>query len=169
MDGRYLCHIYDMEDAKEAYDTFRGTPVRNYGEDTLLEDGTVLHSNYMWDEGARSLSRCEKCGALVMMQRSVWNDMYDGPDGYYRDWVPAASVEEADLLNILWGPMDLEQYPFRHLRGNNRSFFWTDGETPVPYDPEELRKQIREGYRDVKPELLEKLIREAGKQTEEEE
>ena len=163
--NRYPCHIYENTDAKEVFDTWEGELVRDYGEYTALEDGTVLHWNHTWDEGSRILVRCNVCGGLVIRQYSVYNDMYDGPDGYYRDWVPVASVEEADLLNILWGAMELENYPFRHFRRNNKDSFWTGVGEPRPYDPEELKKKIREEYAKLKPKqkkLLEKMISEAG-------
>ena len=166
-EARFPCHIYGIRDGKEAYDTWQGNLVKDYGEYTALEDKTVLHYNYCWDEGSRQLVRCCDCGALMICQYSVYNGMFDGPDGYYRDWIPVASVEEGDLLNILWGGMELERYPFRHIRGNNREFFWTKGEEPEPYDPEELKKKIREHYSELtkkKKQLLEKLISEAGKE-----
>lgn len=166
---RFPCHIWAMEDAAEAYEACKGRLVRDYGEYTSLEDGKVLHYNYSWDEGSRYLVRCGECGALVIMQYSVFIDMYDGPDGYYRDWVPVASVEEADLLNILWNSTDLEHYPFRHFRNNNREYFWTDGEEPEPYDPEELKRKIREKYSGLtkkRKRMLEKMIGRAGKEEE---
>ena len=162
---RFPCHIYENSDAQAIYDSWQAELVRDYGEVTALADGTVLHDNNSWDEGGRKLLRCKECGALILRQYSVYNDMYDGPDGYYRDWIPVASMEEGDLLNILWGPMELEQYPYRHFRGNNRRFFWTEGNEPKPYDPEKLRKKIREEYSGLdaeKKQLLEKLISGAG-------
>ena len=163
---RYPCHFYGVSDAGEVFDRWEGELVRDYGEYTSLEDRTVLHDNYCWDEGGRALVRCRECGALMLQQRSVYNDMFDGPDDYYKDWIPVASVEEGDLLNILWGPMELEKYPFRHFRGNNRNYFWTEGDEPKPYNPEELKGKIRDEYAglpDDKKPLLEKLISEAGK------
>ena len=62
---------------------------------------------------------------------------------------------------------ELKEYPFRHLRRDDFRLLWMEGEEPRPYDPEELRKRIREKYAGLKKEqkeLLEKLIREAGKE-----
>ncbi|MBR2660527.1 MAG: sel1 repeat family protein [Clostridia bacterium] len=169
---RFPCHFWETGDAEEAEKAFRGTLVRDYGEYTALEDGTVLHYNYMWDDGARFLTRCDECGGLVIMQRSEYHSCFDDDgDGYYQDWIPVASVEEADLMNILWGGLDLEGYPFRHLRGNNFKYSWTGGGAPKPYDPEELKEKIRQNYSGLKKnqkELLEKLISEAGKEEKEE-
>ena len=44
--GRFPCHVWETEDAKEALDSLRGVQDRDYGEDTCLEDGTVLHYNH---------------------------------------------------------------------------------------------------------------------------
>lgn len=139
---RFPCNIYDISDAQKVYEQSEWELVKDYGEYTALPDKTVLHDNYNWDEGGRRLVRCRECGALILRQHSMYNDMYDGPDGYYKDWIPVTSAEEADLLNILWGSMELEQYPFRHFRGNNHDFFWTEGDEPKPYDPEELKKKF---------------------------
>ena len=145
----FLCHIYGIPDGGEAREEFRGEFVKDYGEKLSLKDGRTLHWNYNWDDGDRMLMRCKDCGALLIRQFSEYHSFSDSPDGYYSDWIPVASEEEADLLNILWDAMELESYPYRHIRGNNFSFFWTKGEEPVPYDPENLRKQIREKYREL--------------------
>ncbi len=158
---RFPCHIYGIEDAKEVYDTFQASPLKYYGDDVSLEDGTVLHDNYAWDDGRRTLVRCKKCRGLMIRQSSVYESFSDAPDGYYEDWIPVASEKEADLLNILLGAGDLEDYPCRHLRKNNRNFFWTKGNEPEANDPEELIRQIREKYAGLNPALLEKLIQDA--------
>ena len=163
---RFPCHIYEIADAKEAYKSFRGDLVREYGEYVSLDDGTILHDNYMWDDGGRYLVRCEECGGLMIMQSSEYHSFSDGPDGYYRDWIPVASVEEGDLLNILFGAMEMENVPCRHIRGNNGDIFWTDGKEPEARDTEDLILEIREEYPDADPELLNKLIRDAGKENE---
>ena len=165
IEGRFPCHVWEMEDAGEAHKSFRGKMVRDYDEYTDLEDGTVLHWNYMWDEGNRYLVRCNECGGLKMVQRSEFH-AFEDDDDYYSDEIPIASVEEGDLLNILWGPLDLEGYPYRSIRGNNFQYFWKAGKEPKPYDTEKLRKEIREKYKDLSPEkkeLLEKMIRNAGR------
>ena len=162
--GCFPCHIWGIEDAVKAKDAFRGTAIRIYGDETELEDGTVLHMNYMWDDGSRRLLRCSQCGGLVIRQRSEFHGGLDD-DADYLDWIPVASEEEADLLNILWGPLELEGYPFRLLRANDYRYFWTEAGEPVPYDPEELKEKIREKYSGLKPEqkeMLENLIRKAG-------
>ena len=108
---RFPCHIYEIADAKEVYDSFRGELVKEYGDNVTLDDGTVLHENYMWDDGRRSLVRCKECGGLVIVQSSEYHSFLDSPDGYYRDWIPAASEEEADLLSILFDATELEVFP----------------------------------------------------------
>ena len=162
----FPCHLWEMEDANAARKGFRGTLVREYGEETTLEDGTVLHDNYVWDEGDRYLVRCKECGGLVMAQKSEFHSFSDDDD-YYSDYIPIASVEEADLLNLLWYALDLEGYPYRGLRGNNFQYFWKAGEEPRPYDTEKLKAEIRKKYAKLPPaqkEMLEKMMADAGKE-----
>lgn len=167
-EGRFPCHVWEIGDAEEAKKSIQGSMVRDYGEYTELDDGTVLHYNYMWDDGNRYLLRCEECGGLVIVQNSEFHNFFGDEDDYYSDRIPVASVEEADLLNILWGSLDLEGYPYRSIRGNNFRYFWKDREEqPRPYDTEKLKQQIRENYAGLNPEqkeLLENKIREAGKE-----
>ena len=146
--GARLCHIYEIDDAKEAYKQLDIECVKSYGEETKLEDGTLLHDNYEWDDGFRSLLRCKCCGGLILFQVSGYTSMSDDADGYYEDIIPVWSEEEADLLNILLGPRDFADHPFRHLRGNNHEYHWTRGEQPRPMDINELKRAIALKYRD---------------------
>ena len=165
----YLCHLYRIRDAKEAFKAIETTCVKEYGRNVCLEDGTVLHDNCpeCHDEGGRYLLRCNVCGALTLARWSMYECPYwDEPDEYYQERIPVASMEEADLLNILWDEEELKRYPFRYLRRDDLRKLWTNGKEPVQYDPEELRAKIREKYAGLKPkqkEMLEKLISEAGK------
>ena len=162
----FPCHICGIADAREAYDSFHVAWARDYGDNVTLEDGTLLHWNHTWDDGKRYLLRCRECGGLMLVQSSEFHSFSDSPDGYYEDWIPVASVEEGDLLNILCDGGDLDNCDIWHLMQNNGKFHWKDGDEPRPCDPEELRKKIREKYAGLNPErkkMLEKLISEAGK------
>lgn len=165
----YPCHIYGIEDPKEADKMNDITRIKEYGSYLLLEDSFTPHLNYpdCHEEGERILMRCNICGGLILRQFSkVECPYWDEPDEYYHDYVPVASVAEADLLNILWNGKELAEYPFRHLKRNDHSIIWTDGKKPEPYDPEELKKKIREKYAGLSPkhrEMLEKMISQAGK------
>ena len=168
----YPCHLYGIEDGKKAYEAMDTEFVKGYGGRLYLEDGTVLHDNYPRDrdEGKRFLTRCKICGGLMLTQSSMEDCPYwDDPDLYFRDCIPVATVEEADLLNILWDEEELVKSPFRHLQRDDMRKQWTKGKDPVPYDPEELKQMIREKYSGLKKkqkEMLEKLIGEAGTKTE---
>ena len=163
--SRFPCHIYDIADAKEAHNSFRGELVKEYGDNVSLKNGKVLHWNYMWDDGSRSLVRCRDCGGLLIKQDSEIHSFTDAPDGFFQDWIPVASEEEADLLNILLTNLEMESVPCRHLRGNNRYFFWTKNKEPEPHDPEELIRRIREKYPDAASELLEDYTQRGDKGT----
>ena len=168
-ESRFPCHLWEIRDAKSALDMMETALIRQYGTCLELEDSFALHGNYpdYDDEGSRRLLRCKVCGSLLLVQSSMRECPYwDEPDMYYRDYIPAASVEEADLLNILWNGEEPGEYPFRHLKRDDHRYLWTEGEEPVPLFPEELRRRIREKYAGLSPkhrELLEKLICEAGK------
>ena len=168
----YPCHLYGIEDAKEAYEAIDAERIRNYGECVSLEDGTLLHHNFpsSHDEGGRYLTRCNVCGGLMLVQSSSEDCPYwDDPDLFYRDCIPVATIEEADLLNILWDETELKEKSCRHLQRDDMRKLWTEGKDPVPYNPDELKEKIREKYSllsKIKKEMLEKLIGEVGKETE---
>jgi len=44
--GRFPCHLYEIQDAKEAYEAIDAACVKHYGSNTALEDGMKLHRNY---------------------------------------------------------------------------------------------------------------------------
>lgn len=146
--GRFPCHIWDIADGKEAWDSFHGRLVKDYGDNVTGGD-QILHWNHMWDDGGRLLLRCKECGGLVLVQSSEFHSFTDSPDGYYEDWIPVASEEEAHLLNILLDALPMENYSCRHLRRNNGKCFWTGGEEPESADLEELRKEVQEKYPDI--------------------
>ena len=102
-----------------------------------------------------------------MLTQSSMEDCpyWDDPDLYYRDCIPVATVEEADLLNILWDEEELKKKSCRHLQRNDMRRLWTGGMKPVSNDPEKLKKRIRMKYSTLNPEqkeMLEKLMAEAG-------
>ena len=142
----YPCHIFRIADAEKAHNEFHGRLIRNYGEQVWLQDGSILHSNHVWDDGGRRLLRCKDCGGLLLKQTSEFHGIY-GEDGYYEDWIPAATEEEGEMLNILLDALELENYPCRHLRGNNCSYMWIGDEEAKPCDPEDLKRRILEKYR----------------------
>ena len=164
-DPRLRCCTYGMTDEAALYRNLKLEEIKEYGEKTTLEDGTVLHMNYdteNWDGGRRSLDRCRRCGALFL---SLYSYDYDPYDGYYGHnlWIPVKSEEEADLLNILLDSRtELRVTSGPYLMRADWNYSWVgEGET-VFCDPDELRELIREWYEDVNPELLERLIRKAG-------
>ncbi len=165
--NRFPCHIYEIPDAYKAYDEIKVGWAKEYGDNVSLEDGTVLHWNYVWDDGKRFLIRCKACGGLLLIQCSEFHSFTDDPDGYYEDWIPVSSVEESDLLNILYGPWELDNCDIRHILHNNGKLHWRDGPAPFPYDLDKLRKEIRKKYSKLnkkQKEMLEELISEAGKE-----
>ena len=56
-----LCHIFEFENADEAYENMDFEIIEDYGDELY---GNIL---YTWDDGERKLLRCRKCGANVLM------------------------------------------------------------------------------------------------------
>lgn len=162
--GRYPCHAWEMEDAKEARKALRLEELKRLGSEVRLEDGTLLHINYLEgdDYGCRRLYRCRVCGGLVMSQSSMdcWDPTEIEADDEY---LPVRSPEEAGLLNILADNGELCRLSGRILHTFNGSLCkWLGGGEPVPFDPEELKEKIRQKYAGLNPgqkEMLEDLIR----------
>lgn len=167
----YPCHLYGIKNAEEAYKVIDVTCLKEYRGRVSLEDGTVLHENYPdhHDEGGRYLARCNVCGGLILVQHSMLEAslmFFDEPDEYYRDCIPVETVEEADLLNILWDEEELKKNSCRHLQRDDMRYCWTEGKEPVPYDLERMKRKIRMKYSTLSLEqkkMLEKLMNEAGK------
>ena len=166
--NRYPCHIWGIEDAKEAEKAFRVTAVGELGSEVRLEDGTLLHINYdeQDDYGCRRLYRCRTCGGLILGQSSM--DCWDPTDiDADDDFIPVSSPEEAGLLNILLDHGGFYKVPGRKYHEFNHFVCqWLGSGDPVPNDPEELKEKIRQKYAWLNPEqkeMLEKLIRNAGK------
>ena len=168
-EGRFPCHVWEMEDAEKAGCDLKLDTIKSYGSSLDLADGTKLHDNYDPNDsyGTRRLHRCTKCGGLVIEQVTMDAYDFDEPD-IDRYYIPVQSVQEADLLNILKD--NVMDTPFRTLycyTCRSFSFKWLKGEDPVPYDIEELKRKIREKYAGLTPaqkELLEKKMAEAGKE-----
>ena len=96
------CIGFNMEDPVEAYNHMDLELVEEYGSRAY---GHVL---YTWDEGERCLCRCKNCGGYVLVQSSEYHDMSDGDDGYYTDYFPVGSPEEADELNRKFDGYEIE-------------------------------------------------------------
>ncbi len=165
---RSLCCIYDMDDAHAVDQSFREVTVKEYGDSVCLSDGTKLHDNldgeygnYTAPVGRRELVRCRKCGALLIHQHTCDPNIYDGFE-FLDDWIPVASVQEADLLNILLSGQEFTAYSFRHFRQVNLHGRWSEGKEPCPNDPDDLIQMIMDKYTGVDPALLAELIRETG-------
>ena len=166
-EGRFPCHVWEMEDAEKAGCDLKLATIKDYGSSLDFSDGTKLHDNYQPCDtyGTRRLHRCRKCGGLVIEQSTMDAYDFDEPD-IDRYYIPVRSVQEADLLNIL--EENVMPFPYRKLYSytcRSTSYKWLKEEEPVPNDPEELKRKIREKYAGLNPEQkkqLEKMIEEAG-------
>ena len=167
MEGRFPCHVWEMEDAEKAGCDLKVAEIKDYGSSLDFNDGTKLHDNYdLYDTyGTRRLCRCRNCGGLVIEQVTMDAYDFDEPD-IDRYYIPVQSVQEADLLNIL--EENVMSYPYRELYSytcRSTSYKWLKEEEPVSNDPDVLKKKIREKYAGLNTEQkkqLEKMIEETG-------
>lgn len=144
---KYPCHVFFTSEVEDVKKTFEDEVIKDYGPSVKLKNGTKLHDNFHLfngETGGRSLVRCKRCGAMLLKQITHDWDIYDGPNHCY-DWIPVASEEEADLLNVLLDGEEFENY-CRHLRKYNFTYLWTTGESPKIYAIEELKMKVMEKY-----------------------
>ncbi len=161
----YRCCVYDLE-AEQLYRNLQLQEIKSYGDSVILADGTVLYKKekdpYLFSEtNERTLCRCRKCGALFLNNYHYESDMYDSWSS--ESLYPVASEEEADLINILMDGKETGLPDFRRIYRYDWSYKWIGKEDPRPLDAEELKTMIRRKYAAVNSELLEKLIRKAGR------
>lgn len=113
------CDAFLESDPKTAYDHMKLKMLVDYGD---CKNGKVLH---VWDEGGRRLCRCTVCGGLVLVQDSEFHSFTDEDDGYYTDFVPVSSEEEADRINEKYNGRDLEtESGIRFLCETNGNLSW---------------------------------------------
>ena len=162
--ARFPCHLYDLVDPEALFREIRVHYIKPYGSKVALGDGAVLHENYeKGDEydGDRDLVRCSVCGALFIRQTFTAYGM-PGGIGTVTHYIPAASEEEADLMNILLDEKGMDLLPVRHPMRIDRKYVWTKGGAPRPCDPGELKELIRRKYARADRDRLERLISAAG-------
>ena len=109
-----------MKDPVEAYKHIRINVVRDYG------DYAYGHPLYVWDDGRRILGKCIHCGGYVLIQKSEFHSFTDAPDGYYTDYFPVSSLEEADELNRKYDGFAIErEFQGRYLMETNGHVRWS--------------------------------------------
>ena len=79
------CIAFSMEDAMEAWKHFwrNMEPVIKYGDSF---EGKALHT---WDDGYRTLCRCQVCGGFMLQQESEFHST-QGDDSYYGNFFPVS-------------------------------------------------------------------------------
>ncbi|MBR2671421.1 MAG: hypothetical protein IKE27_04400 [Oscillospiraceae bacterium] len=113
------CHIFDIYDPNEAWNSMDNEIVKDYG------DYCNGHYLYTWDDGGRKLMRCRKCGGYILMQKSEFHSFMDD-DSYYTDFFPVSGDEEAQMLNEKYSGFALEgQFPGRYLMRSDGQCSWS--------------------------------------------
>ncbi len=98
-----ICHMFE-EGA--GFDKRNLQLIRQYGS----RCGDVRL--YTWDEGDRSLYKCEKCGAYVLEQYSECHM----PDSTYIDYFPVRDETHADEINRRYDGWKIEKkYPYKKI------------------------------------------------------
>jgi len=99
--------------------------VEEYGDTFTDKNGEVKHCLYTWDDGERYLIRCKKCGALFLVQKSEYHNMFDGDDDYYTDYFPVDSIEEAHTYNEQYDGTAIEkEYKGKWIRSSREGWHW---------------------------------------------
>lgn len=99
----HACIAFGMDDPREAYAHIsrNAKRVAGYG------DWCNGHSLHTWDDGSRSLLRCDACGGYLLLQLSEFHGL--GHDCYYVDYFPLSGPEEAEGLNATLGGFEIER------------------------------------------------------------
>lgn len=114
------CIAFKFADPREAYGHMKYDLVKDYGG---FAYGHYLHT---WDDGNRFLARCRNCGGYILIQSSEYHSFTDAPDGYYTDWFPVESPEEADMLNQKFDGFMIErEFEDRYLMETNGKLSWS--------------------------------------------
>ena len=114
------CIAFEFDDPIKAREHMRYELVTDYGKYAY---GHYLHT---WDDGNRFLARCRNCGGYILIQSSEFLSFTDAPDGYYTDWFPVRSPEEADLLNRKYDGYAIEkEFAGRYLMETNGELSWS--------------------------------------------
>ena len=128
------CCMFDNENAQEAYENIEVEFVEDYGD---FCNGRYL---YTWDDGGRHLLRCRKCGGYILVQKSEYHNMFDGPDSYYTDYIAVTGPEQARWLNENYSGFELEivlgNLGIRFLTETNWVYNWSH--TNEPFSMEEV-------------------------------
>ncbi|MBQ2510255.1 MAG: NUDIX domain-containing protein [Erysipelotrichaceae bacterium] len=101
--GMKVCCMFEDEDR---FDKRNLELIRSYGSSC---NG---HRLYTWDEGSRTLYRCEKCGGYVLEQYSEIHM----PDSAYIDYYPVRDEVHAEEINRKYDGWSIEaRYPFKKI------------------------------------------------------
>lgn len=116
-----------MKDAQDAFRHFDGhlSLVADYGD---MCEGHCLHT---WDEGGRTLLRCNECGGYLLRQVS---EFHGRGDSLYEDYFPVDSPEQAEELNRTLDGWQIErEFGRRYLmRDDLRGARWSRGRAIFP-------------------------------------
>lgn len=113
------CEAFGMQDAAEAKKHMEYRILTDYGD---CANGRRLHT---WDEGRRMLAVCKNCGGYILIQESEYHGVES--DGYYVDWFPVSSSEEAEMLNRRYDGFAIEtEFPARYLCMTNLRVHWSN-------------------------------------------
>ena len=121
------CCLFDFDDAQTAYDHMEMEFVFFYGAAYYNPKGRLEHYLHTWDEGARSLVKCKKCGAFFLVQDSEYHGR---EDSYYTDWYQVEGEKEAERLNAMFDGYALEsRYHAPWIKKTNSVLTWSKGKS----------------------------------------
>ena len=107
------CHIFSMEDPKEAYEAT--------GHADIVQRWPDL---YDFDDGCRNLCCCKTCGRYFLAQYSEYHGFDD--DSFYADYYPVSGPDMAQEL-AAFSPLGLEStFSGKWLSKTNSKIYWRE-------------------------------------------
>ncbi len=102
------CCIFSYDEASTAIKNFDYLVIKDLGKKVHNNDGTIKHSNYVWDDGGRKIIQCKKCHAIFLYQWSEFHSNYGDQDSHYENYFLVKDLDEAILLNNNYSGFKLE-------------------------------------------------------------
>ena len=114
------CDGFNFVSASDAFRHMKYEIIEDYGK------FQYNHRLYVWDDGNRVLAKCKNCGGYILIQSSEYHSFTDAPDGYYTDFFPVSSPEEADELNRKFDGFQIErEFKQRYLMETDGVLRWS--------------------------------------------
>lgn len=125
-----LCCIFSHEDASMAVKHFEYDVIRDLGKKAYNKDGSIKHSNHLFDLGGRKIIQCKNCKAIFLYQWSEFHDSIGDQDSYYENYFLVGNLVEANNLNTKYSGFELEtKYNGIKIWNSGNNWLWNKEES----------------------------------------